>query len=45
MTYVGAVRASLAGAGDPALAARQQAYMKSELPYVGLDGAGAQGAR
>ncbi len=36
MTYVGAVRAALAGAGDPARAAQQQAYMKSALPYVGL---------
>jgi len=36
MTYVGAVRAALAGSGDPERAARQQAYMKSELPYVGL---------
>ena len=36
MTYVGAVRAALAGAGDPGRAAQQQAYMKSELPYAGL---------
>ena len=36
MTYVGAVRAALARAGDPERAAKQQAYMKSELPYVGL---------
>jgi 3-methyladenine DNA glycosylase AlkD len=36
MTYVAAVRAALARTGDPATAARQQAYMKSELPYVGL---------
>jgi 3-methyladenine DNA glycosylase AlkD len=36
MTYVGAVRAARAGAGDPAWAAQQQAYMKSALPYVGL---------
>jgi 3-methyladenine DNA glycosylase AlkD len=36
MTYVGAVRAALAGVGDPERAAQQQAYMKSELPYVGL---------
>jgi 3-methyladenine DNA glycosylase AlkD len=36
MTYVGAVRAALAGAGDPVRAAQQRAYMKSELPYVGL---------
>lgn len=36
MTYVGAVRAALAGVGDPARAAQQQAYMKSALPYVGL---------
>jgi 3-methyladenine DNA glycosylase AlkD len=36
MTYVGAVRAALAEGGDEARAAQQQAYMKSELPYVGL---------
>ena len=36
MTYVGAVRAALAEVGDPERAAQQQAYMKSELPYVGL---------
>jgi len=36
VTYVGAVRAALSGAGDPERAAQQQAYMKSELPYVGL---------
>ncbi|MCP3423965.1 DNA alkylation repair protein [Nocardioides pinisoli] len=36
MTYAGAVRAALAEVGDPARAAQQQAYMKSELPYVGL---------
>lgn len=36
MTYVGAVRAALADAGDPVRAAGQQAYMKSDLPYVGL---------
>lgn len=36
MTYVGAVRAALAGAGDPERAAQQRAYMKSELPYAGL---------
>lgn len=36
MTYVGAVRAALAEVGDPVRAAQQQAYMKSELPYVGL---------
>jgi len=36
MTYVGAVRAALAGAGDPGRAAQQQAYMKSALPFVGL---------
>jgi 3-methyladenine DNA glycosylase AlkD len=36
MTYVGAVRAALAGAGDPVRAAQQQAYMKSDLPYAGL---------
>ena len=36
MTYVGAVRAALADGGDPARAAQQRAYMKSELPFVGL---------
>jgi 3-methyladenine DNA glycosylase AlkD len=36
VTYVGAVRAALSGTGDPERAAQQQAYMKSELPYVGL---------
>ena len=36
MTYVGAVRAALSGTGDPERAAQQRAYMKSELPYVGL---------
>jgi 3-methyladenine DNA glycosylase AlkD len=36
MTYVGTVRAALAGAGDPERAAQQRAYMKSDLPYVGL---------
>lgn len=36
MTYVGAVRAALAEVGDPVKAAQQQAYMKSELPFVGL---------
>ena len=36
MTYAGAVRAALAEVGDPERAAQQQAYMKSELPYVGL---------
>ncbi len=36
MTYVGAVRAALAVTGDPERAAQQQAYMKSDLPYVGL---------
>ncbi|GAA1450768.1 DNA alkylation repair protein [Mycobacterium cookii] len=36
MTYVGAVRAALAANGDPRRAAQQQAYMKSDLPYVGL---------
>ncbi len=36
MTYVGAVRAVLAQVGDPDRAVQQQAYMKSELPYVGL---------
>ena len=36
MTYVGAVRAALAATGDPERAVQQQAYMKSDLPYVGL---------
>ncbi len=36
MTYVGAVRAALAEVGDPERAAQQQAYMRSELPFVGL---------
>lgn len=36
MTYVGAVRTALAEVGDPERAAQQQAYMKSDLPYVGL---------
>jgi len=36
MTYVGAVRAALAVAGDPERAAQQRAYMKSELPFAGL---------
>ncbi|WP_224274044.1 DNA alkylation repair protein [Nocardioides lacusdianchii] len=36
MTYVGSVRAALAATGDPGRAAQQQAYMKSDLPYVGL---------
>ena len=36
MTYVGAVRAGLAEVGDPERAAQQRAYMKSDLPYVGL---------
>ncbi|HSU01801.1 MAG TPA: DNA alkylation repair protein [Nocardioides sp.] len=40
MTYVGAVRAALAGAGDAARAAGQQAYMKSDLPCVGLTAPG-----
>lgn len=40
MTYVGAVRAALAEAGDPERAAGQQAYMKSDLPYVGLSAPG-----
>ena len=31
-----AVRAALAGAGDPERAAGQQAYMKSSMPYRGL---------
>ncbi len=35
-TLVGAVRAALTGAGDPARAAAQQAYMKSEMPYRGI---------
>jgi 3-methyladenine DNA glycosylase AlkD len=30
------IRRALAGAGDPARAAAQQAYMKSEMPYRGL---------
>ena len=33
---VEAVRAALAGAGDPVRAAGQQAYMKSAMPYRGL---------
>jgi 3-methyladenine DNA glycosylase AlkD len=33
---VDAVRAALAGAGDPERAAGQQAYMKSAMPYRGL---------
>ena len=33
---VGAVRAALAGVGDPERALAQQAYMKSALPYRGL---------
>ena len=33
---VGAVRAALAGAGDPVRAAGQQAYMKSAMPYRGI---------
>ena len=33
---VGAVRRSLAAAGDPEVAVQQQAYMKSALPYFGL---------
>ena len=36
MTYVGAVRAALATAGDPHRAAQQQAYMKSAMPFVGV---------
>lgn len=36
MTYVAAVRAALAGAGDPVRAQQQQAYMKSALPHAGL---------
>ncbi|NYE38800.1 3-methyladenine DNA glycosylase AlkD [Nocardioides cavernae] len=36
MTYVGAVRAVLADGGDATRAARQQAYMKSDLPYAGF---------
>jgi 3-methyladenine DNA glycosylase AlkD len=36
MTYVGSVRAALAATGDPERAVQQQAYMKSDLPYVGL---------
>ncbi len=34
--FVRAVRAALAEAGDPERALRQQAYMKSALPYRGL---------
>jgi 3-methyladenine DNA glycosylase AlkD len=33
---VAAVRRALAAAGDPHVAARQQAYMKSAMPYFGL---------
>lgn len=33
---VGAVRAALAGAGDPVRAVGQQRYMKSAMPYRGL---------
>jgi len=33
---VTAVRAALAEAGDPVVAAKQQAYMKSAMPYHGL---------
>jgi 3-methyladenine DNA glycosylase AlkD len=33
---VTAVRAALAEAGDPEIAAKQQAYMKSAMPYRGL---------
>ena len=33
---VDAVRAALAGAGDPDRAVAQQAYMKSSMPYRGL---------
>ena len=33
---VDAIRAALAGAGDPVRAAGQQAYMKSSMPYRGL---------
>jgi 3-methyladenine DNA glycosylase AlkD len=36
VTYVGAVRAALADVGDPGRAVQQQAYMKSDLPNVGL---------
>ncbi len=36
MTYVGAVRAALAEAGDPDRAVQQQRYMLSWLPYRGL---------
>jgi 3-methyladenine DNA glycosylase AlkD len=36
---VGAVRAALAGTGDPERAAGQQAYMKSSMPYRGLTSA------
>lgn len=34
--FVVAVRAALAGAGDPVRAVSQQAYMKSALPYRGI---------
>jgi 3-methyladenine DNA glycosylase AlkD len=33
---VAAVRLALAAAGDPAIAAQQQRYMKSAMPYFGL---------
>jgi 3-methyladenine DNA glycosylase AlkD len=36
VSYVAAVRSALASAGDPEVAARQQAYMKSAMPYRGL---------
>lgn len=35
-TFIGAVRAGLASAGDPDRAVQQQAYMKSAMPYYGL---------
>lgn len=34
--FITAVRSELAAAGDPARAAKQQAYMKSLMPYHGL---------
>jgi len=33
---VQAIRRTLAAAGDPEVAAKQQSYMKSEMPYFGL---------
>lgn len=40
MTYVGVVRAALAARGDPERAVAQQAYMKSDLPFIGLSAPG-----